>query len=268
MSLPLIVDKPLVCGRGLPGRLSSHCSSIQHGRPTPSHRPALTLARCSASADFASLRVLGAPTASRPPLLTSSLVALPASLGSSYRPALRWPGIPGLRSASRCPRPFTPSGLRRQRPVSRHRRAAFVRPRRRRPSVPALRTALAFGGAVFRRCGRPLGVCSRLQPLRGLQRPAVGTGMHFYVSHRPSIQHGRSTALASSLVALPASLGLLRPVSATGGGLRAPLRFACAVFRACALRVLATSALRAFTFLQAFALLKMPEMTYTPSFLI
>ena len=111
-------------------------------------------------------------------------------------------------------------------------------------------------------------VCSRLQPLRGLQRPAVGTGMHFYVSHRPSIQHGRSTALASSLVALPASLGLLRPVSATGGGLRAPLRFACAVFRACALRVLATSALRAFTFLQAFALLKMPEMTYMPSFLI
>ena len=47
-------------------------------------------------------------------------------------------------------------------------------------------------------------------------------------------------------MALPASLGLLRPVSATGGGLRAPLRFACAVFRACALRVLATSALRAF----------------------
>ena len=49
---------------------------------------------------------------------------------------------------------------------------------------------------------------------------------------------------------------------------RTALRFACAVFRACALRVLATSALRAFTFLQAFALQKMPEMTYTPSFLI
>ena len=81
MSLPLIVDKPLVCGRGLPGRLSSHCSSIQHGRPTPSHRPALTLARCSAPADFASLRVLGAPAASRPPTLASSLAALPASLG-------------------------------------------------------------------------------------------------------------------------------------------------------------------------------------------
>ena len=39
--------------------------------------------------------------------------------------------------------------------------------RLRRPSVPALRTALAFGGAVFRRCGRLLGVSSRLQPLRG-----------------------------------------------------------------------------------------------------
>ena len=145
-------------------------------------------------------------------------------------------------------------------------RAAFVRPAYGGPVFRRCRTALAFGGAVFRRCGRLLGVSSRLQPLRGLQRPATGTGMHFYVSHRPSIQHGRSTALASSLVALPASLGLLRPVSATGGGLRAPLRFACAVFRACALRVLGTSALRAFTFSQAFALQKMPEMTYTPQF--
>ena len=162
MSLPLIVDKPLVCQRGLPGRLSSHCSSIQHGRPTA---------------------------------LTSSLVALPASLGSSYRPALRWPGIPGLRSASRCPRPFTPSGLRRQRPVSRTARGLRA-PRRRRPSVPALRTALAFGGAVFRRCGRPLGVCSRLQPLRGLQRPATGTGMHFYVSHRPRLTAARCSVPA------------------------------------------------------------------------
>ena len=58
----------------------------------------LLAARCSAPADFASLRVLGAPAASRPPLLASSLVVLPASLGSSYRPALRWPGIPGLRT--------------------------------------------------------------------------------------------------------------------------------------------------------------------------
>ena len=71
----------------------------------------------------------------------SALATLPVSLESSYRPALRWPGIPGLRSASRC----------------------------------------------------------------------------------SSIQHGRPTALASSLAALPASLGLLRPVSRTARGLRAPL---------------------------------------------
>ena len=71
----------------------------------------------------------------------SALAMFPVSLGSSYRPALRWPGIPGLRSASRC----------------------------------------------------------------------------------SSIQHGRTTALASSLAALPASLGLLRPVSRTARGLRAPL---------------------------------------------
>ena len=208
--VPLIVDKPLVCGRGLPGRLSSHCSSIQHGRPTPSHRPALTLARCSAPADFASLRVLGAPAASRPPLLTSSLVALPASLGSSYRPALRWPGIPGLRSASRCPHPFTPSGLRRLRPVSRTARGLRA-PRLRRPSVPALRTALAFGGAVFRRCGRLLGVSSRLQPLRG---PCLRT----------------ACARASSRFA--ASNGQ-RPGRECIFTFRTALRFACAVFRRC-----------------------------------
>ena len=237
--VPLIVDKPLVCGRGLPGRLSSHCSSIQHGRPTPSHRPALTFARCSALADFASLRVLGAPAASRPPTLTSSLVALPASLGSSYRPALRWPGIPGLRSASRCPRPSTPSGLRR--PVSRTARGLRA-PRLRRPSVPALRTVLAFGGAVFRRCGRLLGVSSRLQPLCGLQRPATGTGMHFYASHRPALRlHGvpclrtalafggavfrrcgRPLGVSSPLHPFGASTGLLRAASRTARALRAP----------------------------------------------
>ena len=38
----------------------------------------------------------------------------------------------------------------------------------------------------------------------------------------PSIQHGRSTALAGSLAVLPASLGLLRAVSPTGRALRAP----------------------------------------------
>ena len=149
--------------------------SIQHGRPTPSHRPALTLARCSAPADFASLRVLGAPAASRPPTLASSLAALPASLGSSYRPALRWPGIPGLRTASRCPRPFTPSGLRRLRPVSRTARGLRAPPPYTPPgtietrkgfgstirhgrSAPSHRAA--FSGPVFRGCALRFAPCA------------------------------------------------------------------------------------------------------------
>ena len=83
---------------------------VLHLRTVPS-----SAARCFASADFASLCVLEASAASRPPMKAE----LPCLLGSSYRSALRWPGIPGLRSASRCPRPSTPSGLRRLRPVSR-----------------------------------------------------------------------------------------------------------------------------------------------------
>ena len=95
----------------------SHRPSIQHGRSAPSHRAAfsgpvfrgcaLRFAPCARHFSPSGLRTLA-----------SSLVALPASLESSYRPALRWPGIPWLRSASRCPRPSTPSGLRRLRPVS------------------------------------------------------------------------------------------------------------------------------------------------------
>ena len=110
-----------------PRRIASPCTP-QFSMVVPRLRTVPPLAaRCSAPADFASLRVLGAPAASRPPTLAGSLVALPASLGSSYRPALRWPGIPGLRSASRCPRPFTPSGLRGN-GLFRALRAASVRP--------------------------------------------------------------------------------------------------------------------------------------------
>ena len=36
-----------------------------------------------------------------------------------------------------------------------------------------LRTVLAFGGPVFRGCGRPVGVSSPLQPLRGLRLRTV-----------------------------------------------------------------------------------------------
>ena len=165
---------------GLPGRLSSHCSSIQHGRPTA---------------------------------LTSSLVALPASLGL-------------LRPVSR-----TARGLR--------------APRRRRPSVPALRTALAFGGAVFRRCAPPSPSAARCS----------GVADALWACPRASSRFAAFDC-ALRVLAPPAAS---RPPTASDRDGNAFLRFAPpspyggAVFRACALRVLGTSALRAFTFLQAFA---------------
>ena len=64
-----------------------------------------------------------------------------------------------------------------------------------------------------------------------------------------TIRHGRSASLASSLAALPASLGLLRAASPTGRALRAPLAPPAAsrppIVHCASLRVLATSALRA-----------------------
>ena len=74
-----------------------------------------------------------------------------------------------------------------------------------------LRTALAFGGAVFRRCGRPLGVSSRLQPLRGLCL---------------------RTACARASSRFAASNGQ-RPGRECIFTFRTALRFACAVFRRC-----------------------------------
>ena len=93
-------------------------SSIQHGRLASSHRAAFSgpLFR-GCALRFAPCARHFSPSGLR--CAQSALAMLPVSLGSSYRPALRWPGIPGLRSASRCPRPSTPSGLRRLRPVSR-----------------------------------------------------------------------------------------------------------------------------------------------------
>ena len=114
---PLSIE--LLIGGG--GR-GSKLSTIRNGRPASSHRAAfsgpvfrgcaLRFAPCARHSSPSGLRCA-----------QSALAALPASLESSYRPALRWPGIPGLRSASRCPRPSTPSGLRRLRPVSRTARA-------------------------------------------------------------------------------------------------------------------------------------------------
>ena len=70
------------------------------------------------------------------------------------------------------------------------------------PAASRPPTASGRGGNAFLRFAPPYAslarcsvpahfVCSRLQPLRGLQRPATGTGMHFYVSHRPRLTAAR-----------------------------------------------------------------------------
>ena len=167
-------------------------------------------------------------------------------------------------------------------PVSRTARAPSCAPRLRRPGVPALRTALAFGGAVFRRCGRPLGVSSRLQPLRGLRlrtdaslrvlalQPLRAstflTGMHFYPQFAIVDLHRTQSVACGSRC----SLGSLRPVSVPHmrsvpatlplASLLCSLRLPLRLFRALA-RGEAPSHRRR----PPCAPQKMPEMTYTPS---
>ena len=128
MELPLlIVDKPLVCQRGLPGRLSSHCAAV--GGPV--------FRRCA-------LRVLAPPAASRPPTASgrdgNAFLRFAPTLNSAWSfhcarklacgspcfiglttacfrhwrrpscaPALRLRGVPCLRTS--CARHFSPSGL-------------------------------------------------------------------------------------------------------------------------------------------------------------
>ena len=101
---------------------------VLHLRTVPS-----SAARCFAPADFASLRVLGASAASRPPINA----VLPCSLGL-FR------AVSPTGRALRAPPPL-PSSIRNGRSASSH------RPRLRRCGVPWLRTALRF-------------VCSPLQP--------------------------------------------------------------------------------------------------------
>ena len=56
-------------------------------------------------------------------------------------------------------------------------------------------------------------VCSRLQPLRGLQRPAVGAGMHFYPQFAIVDPH-RTQSVLVALVAHWAYFGLFPPQAA------------------------------------------------------
>ena len=117
--------------------------------------------------------------------------------------------------------------------------------------VPPLRTSLrpvSSGLQPLRGLRLRTAYARRLQPLRGFQRPATGTGMHFYASHSPAL---RLRGVPCLRTALAFGGAVFRPC-----GLRfAPCPRASSRFAAfdCALRVLGTSALRAFTFSQAFA---------------
>ena len=147
---------------------------------------------------------------------------------------------------------------------------AAHRPRLRRRGVPALRTP--FGRVLAPPAAlRPSiahFVCSLLQPFG----PPTGSdrdGNAFL----PTVRNRRSTSHAKRACGSCCSLGLLRPVSRTARGLRAHPQFAMVVLlrlTACSTPLLIglTSACFAHSARPSCAPQKMPEMTYTPSFLI
>ena len=210
--------------------------------------PSPSAGLCSAPADFASLRVLGAPAASRP------LAAHCASLRVLATSALR--ASDGQRSGRECIFTFrTDPQFSMVVPLRSQARlwlsllhwayyglfpplaAAFVRPcaSLARCSVPAHFVCSAlqpFGPSPFCKHLHPQFAIVDLHRSQARLQLSLLTGLTsacFAHCARPScassIQHGRSAALTSSLAALPASLGLLRPVSRTARGLRAPRHF-------------------------------------------
>ena len=185
MELPLlIVDKPLVCQRGLPGRLSSHCAAV--GGPV--------FRRCA-------LRVL-APSALR---ASDGQRPVRESI-FPFRTVPQFSMVVPLRSQARLWHSLLHWAYS---ALFRAQRARFVR-----PSPSAGRCSVSSHRPALRLRGVPA------------LRPPFGRVLAPPAASRPSIAHYASP------------------------------------------RVLGTSALRAFTFLQGICSRKIPEMTYTPSFLI
>ena len=136
-------------------------------------------------------------------------------------------------------------------------RLSTHRPRLRRRGVPALRTP-------FRRVLAP--------PAASRPPTAIGRDGNAFLRFAPTLNSAWSFHCARKLACgSPCFIGLTtacfrhwrRPPCAPALRLRG-----VPALRTPFGRVLAPSALRAFTFSQAFALQKMPEMTCTPSFLI
>ena len=189
-------------------------------RLASSHRPALTLARCSVAAHCASLRVLATPALRASDVWPSRL----CRLASSHRPALtlarcsvaahcaslRVLATPALRASD-----VWPSRL----SVQHGRLSAFAPPSPVSPAHSPL-AARGYGPAYFRASPSKLPGPSR--PLASLTA-ARCSGAADALWACSTIRYGRSASLASSLAALPTSLGLLRAASPTGRALRAPL---------------------------------------------
>ena len=111
--------------------------------------------------------------------------------------------------------------------------------------VPHLRTALAFGGAVFRGCALRFASCARHSSPSGLRcaqsalaaLPPLSSAWSLRIVRKLTcgapcftglidgyctLNSQWSSCCALRLAVLPCSLGLLRPVSRTARGLRAP----------------------------------------------
>ena len=77
-------------------------------------------------------------------------------------------------------------------------------------------------------CALRFAPCARHFSPSGLRRPATGTRMHFCVSHRPSIQHGRSApshrAALAARCSVAAHCASLRVLAISPSGLRTPLQ--------------------------------------------
>ena len=164
--------------------------SVQHGRSASSHRPALTLARCSVAAHCALLRVL----------------ATPALRASDVRKLTRGaPCFTGLIDG------YCSHWLRR-----------LFRPHW------GLRTGLRFAGPVFRGCGRPLGVSSPLHPFGASTAtacfahsacsscaPLVNPSVAATPRHLPLHKGGSGVVLLTAIVPLTKRLPLI-PRGAVG----------------------------------------------------
>ena len=188
---------------------------VLHLRTVPS-----SAARCFAPADFASLRVLGASAASRPPISHRAVFGGPVfrPCGLRFAPCPQFAMVVLLRLAA-CSTPLLiglttacfahcarPSCAPLAAPSLSPSLGSSYRPALRWPGIPGLRT--------------PFGRVLAPPPLRGFD--GYGLFRALRAAFVRFLNSRWSSCCAWRLAILPCSLGLLRPVSRTARGLRAP----------------------------------------------